>query len=440
MKYGGPVLSVERKITSWSRFLTLNSRVFLPETAGELTEQVRSIKTWIPYGNGRAYNCSPLSNKVISSERLNRFVKFDEERGELSVEAGVSIGEILQFSVPRGWFLPVVPGTKYVTAGGAVAADIHGKNHHHVGSISNWVKEIKLLLPTGEEITCSHRENTDLFRATCGGMGLTGFIREVTFKLVKINGSLVEVDLIKGSCLEESLELFKEYASYPFVVSWLDCISRGKSSGRSLLMAGKFVESELFYKEPGKFNIKFNVPIVSKWTIKAFNTAYYHRFSGKKKRTLQSIDSFFFPLDAILNWNRLYGKKGPLQYQFVVPENEGRTVIRETLKLIREIDEFPFLVVLKLLGEGNSNMLSFPERGYTLAMDFRFNPKTVELFYKIDEIVHHHGGRIYLAKNPFISKGYLEKGYPHLEEFYHIREKFGLKGRVESILSRRIGI
>ena len=437
------VQMAKEKLTAWSRYPVVKVETATPRDLESLKKTFENFEQFVAYGCGRSYGDAPLGPQVVKTERLRFFSHFDEATGELIAEAGVTLEEIIKHFLPRGWFLPVTPGTKFVTLGGAVAADVHGKNHHRDGSFSRWVTGLKLLMPDGREVFCSPDQNEELFRATCGGMGLTGFIFEVRLKLRRVPSSYIRETIIKCRSLEESLAVFEEHEDAPYSVSWLDCTASGKEFGRSLLMLGDhFPSGGLHLAKEGSLNFPLDAPTftLNPYSIRLFNTLYYSRVRGKVLGRTVLYEEFFYPLDRIQNWNRLYGKNGFLQYQFVVPKEAGRKAIKEVLHQIRDTGEAPFLSVLKLLGKGNDYYLSFPMEGYILALDFKLTPRLFTLLQLLDEIVHYYGGRIYLAKDARLSRPYLEQGYPKLKDFIALREKWGLKGRIESFLSKRLGI
>ena len=430
-------------ITTWSKFPIIKGELIEPSSLEEVIAYLRSKPYFISYGCGRSYGDAPLGKFILKTKRFRFFHHFDPKTGELIAEAGVTLEEIIKHFLPQGWFLPVTPGTKFISLGGAVAADVHGKNHHLDGSFCNWVSGIWLLLPDGREIFCSPTENSDWFQMTCGGMGLTGLITKVRLHLRVVKSSFIKETIIKCESLEESLEAFESYSQTLYSVAWLDCTSGGKNFGRSLLMLGHHSEDgglQLYSRKA--FSLPINVPsfLLNSFSIKLFNDIYYSKTKQKITKQKVSYEQFFYPLDKIHHWNRIYGKNGFLQYQFVIPKSEAKVAIKEILSTIKEYSEAPFLTVLKLLGPGNNFPLSFPQEGYTLALDFKLTPRIFSLFRRLDEIVHDKGGRIYLAKDARLSPKSLRKGYPNLEEFIKFRYKYNLIKKIKSCLSERLEI
>ncbi len=426
------------KITSWGKYPSIDAKLITPPTPKSLSKQ----QTGISRGLGRSYGDSALAKNIIVSERLNHFISFDNETGLLCCEAGVSLHDILTTLVTKGWFLPVTPGTKFVTVGGAIASDVHGKNHHLEGSFSDHVTSLTLII-NGNEITCSREDNPDLFYATCGGMGLTGIITEATFKLKPIKSAYINQKVVKAKNLETALALFEQYKEATYSVAWIDCLATGDDLGRSLLMFGEHAEKgRLTTHKDGLLNMPCDMPsfLLNQYTIQAFNSAYYNKQLKEEVNNTVHYDPFFYPLDGIHNWNRMYGSNGFTQYQFVIPKEAGKEGLTEILAAIAESKQGSFLAVLKVLGEGNNNHLSFPMQGYTLALDFKINDKLFELLDRLDVIVKKYQGRLYLAKDARMSEQMFKAGYPQWQEFQKIRKKYAADKLYNSLQSTRIGL
>lgn len=431
---------IYKKSFSWGKFPKVNSNYFdfdINRKSIELTNDV------IPFGNGRSYGDSCISENIIGLKRWNHFLSFDRESGILIIQSGVLLSEIIEVIVPKGWFLKVNPGTKLITVGGAIASDIHGKNHHIEGCFSECVNWFSLLLPSGEILKCSRKENEEMFYSTCGGMGLTGIILEAEIQLKSINSIYINQKITKTKNLKETFEVFESIKNEPYSVAWIDCLSKGDRIGRSLIMSGDFDDDgNLTYYPKKRLNIPFNFPSFSlnTLTVKIFNFLYYNRVFKKISFQKVEFDSFFFPLDSIRNWNRIYGKKGFTQYQFILPKQESFEGLKSILNEISNSGKGSFLAVLKLYGKENRNYLSFPLEGYSLALDFKIENGLFELFEKLDEIVLNHKGRIYLSKDVRVSKEVFEKGYPQINKFREIRKKYKLNEVFSSFQSKRVGI
>lgn len=417
----------------------------------------------IARGLGRSYGDASLGDRVFNDLPRNRFLAFDEKTGLLTCEAGVSLKEILDIFVPRGWFLPVTPGTKFVTVGGAVASDVHGKNHHVAGSFCRHVTRMRLLMADGSIKECSPTKNADLFRATAGGMGLTGLILDVSFYMKKIETSLIKQVSYRARNLDEMFDLINKYEDSTYTVSWMDCLSRGASRGRGFLITGEHatladVAGTAHEKDPLRLprklplTVPFTLPsfVLNSFTVQAFNMAVYGSHFASKKEGLVDYDSFFYPLDYIHHWNRIYGRAGFLQYQFVLPDD---TAYEGMVRILDEISSNrlgSFLVVFKKCGDPMSIPqagkrgkpphfpLSFPLSGYSLAMDFAIKPGMMDFLDRLDEIVLEFGGRLYLTKDARLKADMLRRMYPAVKDFLSIRKKVDPRGRFQSLLSQRL--
>jgi FAD/FMN-containing dehydrogenase len=421
----------------------INNSVFKFDKIETLRQIVSRYHNLIPYGNGRSYGDSALSTNIINVKPHDYFIDFDERNGLLHVQAGVLLSDILGSFVPRGWFLRITPGTKLITVGGAIASDVHGKNHHVEGCFSECVEEIEMMLANGEIITCSKAVEPELFKATCGGQGLTGIILSARIYLKKINSKYIDQTIIKTRNLKETFEAFEEYKTSPYSVAWIDCLAKKEDTGRCLLMIGDFRDDgKLDYVNKCKLNIPFNFPTsaLNNWSVRAFNWLYYRKVKGKVTRQKVDIDSFFYPLDAISNWNRIYGKHGFTQYQFILPIEHSYEGLKEILGIISDSGKGSFLAVLKLYGDANDNYLSFPMKGYSLALDFRIEKGLFELFNRLDKVVVKYNGRIYLAKDVRVSKEVFEKGYPQIDTFRKFRKENRMDIKFQSLQSKRVGI
>lgn len=427
-------------VQSWGGFPKINSRRLSPRTYSDCISAIG--ESLIPRGAGRSYGDSALSSTVLCTQLLDRFIEFDQDKGTLTAQSGVTLHEILEITVPRGWFLHVTPGTSAVTLGGAVAADVHGKNHHHCGTFSQYVYSIRLLIGTGDVLICSPSENEDLFQATCGGMGLTGIILSVTLQLQKISSSLIQQTTYKLNGLEEICEKFSDFHKSTYSVAWLDGTTGGSNSGRGLLMLGEHSENgPLNYQNKSAISIPFCAPkrLLNKQSIGIFNSVYFHK-NSKAENLQTSLSSYFYPLDAIENWNRLYGSAGFIQYQCVVPETAAINGIKLIFDAVYRYGFNPFLSVVKKLGPENHNPLSFPMTGYTLSVDIQVSEGLRNLVSYLDHLVIELGGRVYLAKDALLKEDSFKRMYPKWQHFEAIREKYGAFGRFSSAQSIRLGL
>jgi len=412
---------------SWGRYPRVKQEVHhLHWLHDELP--VRNGTTLLPYGQGRSYGdcCLNDGGIVLSTSKLDRLISFDVEKGILRCEAGVTIEEIIKFSIPRGWFLPVSPGTKYVSIGGAVANDVHGKNHHCDGTFGRHVLSFELLRSDGERLICSPKQNSELFSATIAGLGLTGLILWVEFQLKPVEGSYIDTESIKFSNLSEFFEISSDSdKDYEYTVAWLDCVAAGDMLGRGIFMRGSHsadTRADLPRKPlGGLIGVPFDAPgfILNKWTVKAFNILYYNKQREKFIKKKQHFDPFFYPLDSVSHWNRIYGKRGFFQFQCVVSSKDDNKATREIITSVVESGRASFLAVMKEFGDIESpGMISFPREGVTLCLDFpNHGQKTLKLMADLDGLVREHSGAMYPAKDACMLPESFCMYYPRWKEF-----------------------
>ena len=426
---------------SWGMYPKIKSKNLKFTNPDELKTILQNDDDYIPYGNGRSYGDSAINHNQIYTKPYNYFLDFDEKNGILHTQSGVLLSEIIEAFVPRGWFLKVTPGTKLITVGGAIASDVHGKNHHTEGCFSSCVKEFNIMLPSGE--VKNVQKDDEFFRATCGGMGLTGVILDAKIELKKINSRYINQTTIKTKNLKETFDAFERYKDMPYSVAWIDCLASGEDIGKCLLMVGDFADDgDLEYKVKKRLNIPFNFPsfTLNKFSVKAFNWLYYNKAKDGVSYQKVDIDSFFYPLDSIKNWNRIYGSNGFTQYQFILPLKNSYDGLQEILTTISNSGKGSFLAVLKLYGKENDNYLSFPLEGYSLALDFKIESGIFELLDKLDDIVLKYSGRIYLTKDVRVSKDTFEQGYSKIDKFREFRRAYSMDKKFNSLQSKRVGI
>jgi FAD/FMN-containing dehydrogenase len=411
---------------SWGHNCRASHRgVFRPAWLDELGRFDHADAPVLAYGMGRSYGDTCLNDGgyLIDTRGLDHVLRFDAETGLMRCSAGVSLAGILQVAVPRGWFLPVTPGTKFVTIAGAVANDVHGKNHHRAGTLGSHITRFELLRSDGTRLLCSPGENPQWFAATIAGLGLTGIILWVELQLKKIASSRMIVDTLAFHSLEEFLALTRESeeAGFEYTVAWIDCLSG--LDARGLFYRGNHAPAgELTAASEGRGGprVPFAFPelALNRLTVKAFNTLYYAVKSRQKPGAQLHYDPFFYPLDAVGDWNRIYGRRGLMQYQCVVPEAEA-LAFQEILSVISDSGQGSFLGVIKKFGAvASPGLLSFPRPGLTLALDFPVRgARTLRLFDHLDQIVLNAGGALYPAKDARMSRHLFEASYPRLEEF-----------------------
>ncbi len=438
-------------LTGWGRYPLSESDVYRPDKIAELQAVVTADSTsLIARGAGRAYGDAALNdqNRVVDLTRLNRMLSFDAATGLLRCESGVTIAELIDVFLPRGFFPPVTPGTRFVTLGGSVAADVHGKNHHRDSSLASHVTSFDLMIASGEVLRCSREENSDLFWATVGGMGLTGVILELELRMQRVESAYLDGELIRVSNIDAAIEAFERTdAQYRYSVAWIDCNSVKSALGRSILNVGNFATLEQLPRNLAQDPLNtipklsplvpFDLPAVNSLTVRAFNKINYAIHHEKAAHTIFDWDSFFYPLDSIRNWPRIYGKRGFVQYQCVWPPDESRAGLVEVLEEITRSRRGSFLAVLKKFG-AQDGLLSFPMPGYTLALDFPVTDGLLEFLDTLDAMVLKRGGRVYLAKDARMSPETFRAMYPNLAKWQAAKAIADPDNRFSSSLSRRL--
>ncbi|WP_144280818.1 FAD-binding oxidoreductase [Chryseobacterium echinoideorum] len=398
-----------QKVSNWGNFPVVEKEMKSEDSFRKIREFIHNHNEVIARGNGRCYGDASLGENIFSTSKLNKFISFDRLNGIIECESGVLLSDVLEISVPQGYFLMVTPGTKFITIGGAIASDVHGKGIH---CFSECLIEFSLMNESGDILKCSREENSEKFWATIGGMGLTGIILSAKFRLKKIETAYIRQESIKAKNLDEIFELFEECESWTYNVAWIDCLQKGENIGRSVLQRGEFaLKSELPEKlkhKPLRLKntklpaVPFYFPgfVLNNLTVKIFNFLIYNKQKNKIVKDIISYESFFYPLDIIEDWNKIYGKSGFIQYQMVIPKEKGKEGMRRILETIANSGNGSFLAVLKFIGKNNPMAYnSFPFEGYTLALDFKVNTKLKKLVTQLDDIVEEFGGRIYLAKD-----------------------------------------
>jgi decaprenylphospho-beta-D-ribofuranose 2-oxidase len=440
-------------LTGWGRIAPSTATLAEPPTAQAAAELLGGAGNgaMIARGFGRSYNNAAQSagGTVISTARLNRIVGLDPETGIVTAQAGVSLEDLMVAGLPHGWFVPVSPGTRKVSIGGAIAADVHGKNHHVAGSFASHVTGLDLITPGGEVRTIT--PDSELFWATAGGMGLTGFITQATIQLKRVGTSRVRVDTVRTADIDETMAVLGEHdKAYGYTVAWSDSTARGKALGRSVITSGDFASPGDLPagKQPFAFDprARLGVPdifppgLLNRYSITAANEVWYRKAPKSRTGEIQTIGQFFHPLDGIRNWNRVYGPGGFRQYQYVIPFG-AEDAVRRSFALISAAHAPSFVTVLKRFGAADPSPLSFPAPGWTLALDFPARTPGLEsLLDALDRLVVSRAGRVYLAKDSRVSAATLEQMYPRLEEFRKIRAELDPAGTLASDLSRRLGI
>lgn len=437
------------RLSGWGNYPRVEARCRRVRGAAQVLTAIAEEPSLIARGNGRSYGDAAINQQATLEMRpSDRILAFDQAGGVLTCEAGILLADIIETFLPRGWFIPVTPGTKFVTLGGMIAADVHGKNHHVAGSFGNHVLSLDLALADGTVVRCTRDENPELFAATCGGMGLTGIIVSASVRLIPVETTLIRQETLRANDLAEVMGQFEESSGSTYSVAWIDCLAQGGRLGRSILYRGEHaLAAEMsggrpalapIHKRTRRIPVDFPAFTLNRWSVKAFNELYYR--TNKAGTALIDYETFFYPLDAILDWNRIYGRPGFVQYQCVLPKASSRAGMTALLNRIAASGQGSFLAVLKLFGKGSDSPLSFPMEGYTLALDFRASPAVFSLLLELDAIVIDHGGRLYLAKDARMGASMLARGYPGLDSFRTLCQRIDPGGKFGSLQSQRLGL
>lgn len=448
---------VEREMAGWGRYPVVKGSVSRPESRAELVRALADVngRGVLAHGLGRSYGDTALlaDGRMIVTSRLDRMLAFDEESGWLTAEAGVSYADLLRVFVPRGFFPPVTPGTAFVTLGGALACDVHGKNHHVDGCISNHVRAFELLLASGEVVRVTRETHPDLFMATIGGLGLTGIILSVELKLRPIANPYIEMESVRVESLDHFFEVSRQSAGFTHTMGWIDCVTRGRGMGRGIFMRGRHAEpgaapsaglaTRLKELAHPLLMMPFDGPnwLLNQATIRAFNEVYFRRHPRGERAAIVPYEPFFYPLDAVRDWNRIYGRRGFLQYQMVLPPDPEHRAMRRILDAITRSGMGSFLAVIKEFGERANGWLSFPRHGVTLALDFpNHGAPLLELCERLDAITLDAGGRVYLGKDARLSRASFQRMYPEWQAWKAVRDAVDPRGLFRSAMGERLGL
>ncbi len=447
----------EQTLWGWGRHPRVQASCTRPERISEIHRALadRQGAPLLAHGLGRSYGDAALieGGRVILTRRLDRMLEFDESTGWLRCEAGVSIQDLVETFLPRGWFPPVVPGTWFVTLGGAIANDIHGKNHHVDGTICDHIRRVELLTASGEVVLCDAEHEPELFWATVGGLGLTGLILSLEIRLQAVAGPLIEMESVRVENLDHFFEVSAQSGDFTHTVSWIDCVKTGKAMGRGIFMRGRHAgpgvqaDPSVLGKVASAVSPILEVPIdapgwlMNNATMRLFNEAYFRKTPKGTTPAITHFEPFFFPLDFVGNWNRIYGERGMLQYQLVVPHDPQHAAVREVLNQITKAGMASFLAVIKEFGSGNHGGLSFPMPGVTLALDFPNSGERLHaLLDRLDDIVVAAGGRVYLGKDARLSMSHFRQMYPEWAAWKATRDAWDPERVFQSGLGRRLGL
>jgi decaprenylphospho-beta-D-ribofuranose 2-oxidase len=434
-----------KELSGWGRVLRATSPTARPERIADLERALADVgdDSLLAYGAGRSYGDAALNSmgRSIVMRRLDRFLDFDQASGRLVAEAGATFADVVAVFMPRGFIAPVAPGTGFATLGGGVANDVHGKNHHQAGSLAQHVEWLDLRLPGGELRRVEPRRDVGLFKATVGGVGLTGIVERLCLRLKPVPSNAVLVRTRRIRNLDAFLEAFiEERDRSEYVVGWIDALARGRELGRGVLEAASPSAEGVPRQRRKAWCVPVDLPgfALNPLSVRAFNSAYYARVPQQGREQRQSYERFLFPLDAVHDWNRFYGKRGFHQFQCVVPFEAGRAALVAMLELTSRAGRGSFLAVLKALGPAGTGYLSFPQPGYTLALDFPNARGASELIDRLQQIACDHGGRVYLAKDSNLRPEDLRLMYPELAKFQEVLAEIDPHGRMQSDLARRL--
>ncbi|AKS45302.1 decaprenylphospho-beta-D-ribofuranose 2-oxidase [Octadecabacter temperatus] len=422
----------DQTYSGWGRALSAKGDIAIPDTAEALRNDGPAI------GNRRSYGDAPLNSggKAIDMTKLDRIISFDRETGLLTVQAGITLGELTRVFAPQGWMPAVVPGTGFATVGGAIAMDVHGKNHHHAGSFCQHVTAITLIQDKPRKIT---PKTGALWLATCGGLGQTGLIAQATLQLVRTRGDMMLVTEQRASDWDEHLSLL-DNSQAPYTVGWIDATATGEDLGRGIVEEGETCKG-LRPTARGTKKVPFNAPhwALSSPIVKLFNAAYYRRVPKIGRTVVRTVQDFFFPLDKIHDWNKLYGKRGFHQFQCVVPLDQSEA-LRTIMQTIATSGLASPLAVLKRMGEGREGYLSFPMEGYTLAVDFPNRPAARALIKRLEAATLNAGGRLYLAKDALSTGAAIKSMYPEHSNWARAVAKADPEGQLQTDMTRRLDL
>ena len=446
-----PTDRLPTELAGWGHHPVVEGPVIEPSRLAELTRQVREADVVGARGQGRSYGDSALpasDGLTVQTRWFDRWRSFDPEQGVVHVEAGVSIRALVEGVLPRGWFVPVTPGTQQVTVGGAVASDVHGKNHHADGSFGEHVLSLGLVLADGRYVRCSASDEPDLFWATIGGMGLTGLIVDVELQLRPVETAWIRERAIRCKDWSAMLEAFAANAGATYSVAWLD-ISGGRRPGRGVLLLGEHAtKSSLGDRRDDVLQLdrrrRLAVPrrpplnLLNSLSVKLFNQAFY-LVNGSKEHDVH-YGKYFYPLDAVVGWNRLYGPDGFLQYQLVVPESGGAALLERVFDEVKRYGRSSFLSVLKRMGPASAGPLSFSVEGWTLTMDFPRRPELFPFLDRLDALVLEAGGRVYLTKDARLPAATFRQMYPRYEDWLAVKRHVDPTAKFRSAQSHRLGI
>ena len=431
-------------ISGWGNNLQVKSNTLYPKNINEIIGIIKDYKSKgiLVRGMGRSYGDVALNENIISLKFFKKILELDEKKGLLKCSSNATISEINDLIISKGWFLNITPGSKFVTVGGAIANDVHGKNHHKDGSFSDYIEEFDIIKENGQMVSCSNKMNSEMFHATCGGLGLTGIITSVKIKLLKINSKNIDVKIVKTNNFEQTIQKLNDLKDYKYLVAWTDTLSK-KNNGRSIIFCGEHSnDGDLNYKKQKSFKIPalFGSFLLNSICVKIFNLFYY-LFHKNNHQLKKDINNFFYPLDTVNGWNKLYGKDGFTQVQILIKQNKNnKNLLEEIINYFREKGFYSYLTTLKEYGEGNSNLLSFGEKGLSITLDIALGSNFSDVYRNFEKKFSNEYIKIYLAKDSFMSKTFFKNTYSNLNNFIEFQKKVNPKSTFKSKLSKRLGL
>jgi decaprenylphospho-beta-D-ribofuranose 2-oxidase len=431
-------------INGWGKYSKYKTRIYKPQNISLIKKKLKNspTDTFICRGLGRSYGDSSINDKIIDLTNIKRKFQISKKKREIKCTSNLSIKELLPILLKQNFFFKVTPGTQYVTVGGAIASDIHGKNHHIDGSFCDYVNEIEIMLANGKIIKCSRTKNQELFFSTCGGMGLTGIILSAKIQLLKVPSNFIKETIIKSNSLKETVSLFEKFNHKKYIVSWIDSCGKKHNLGRGIVYIGEHtkVKSENFSKHRS-FNLSFEFPnfFLNNFTLKILNKIFFFK-SLKFKERIVEIKKYFYPLDNINNWNKIYGKSGFVQIQILVSKDNIIKNLKRILLFFQKKKQVSFVTTLKKMGKKNNNLLSFPQEGYTITFDIKNNTHLKTFYSDLEKILIKINAKIYLTKDTLMSQNYFEKTYLNKNKFIKNKKIYDPKFKFRSYQSKRLGI
>ena len=431
-------------INGWGRYGIYKTKLYKPKTISTIKKKLNnsSIDTFICRGLGRSYGDSSINNKIINLSNFKKKFKISKKKKEIECTSNFSIKEILPILLKENFFLNVTPGTQYVTIGGAIASDIHGKNHHKDGSFCDYVNEIKILLANGKIIKCTKTKNQKLFFSTCGGMGLTGIILSAKIQLLKVPSNFIKETIIKSTSLLETLSYFKKYNHKKYLACWIDTNAKNKNLGRGIVYIGEHAKHKnKNYVKHSSLKIPFDFPslFLNNFFLKLLSKIYFLKNLKFKERIID-LKKYFYPLDNIENWNKIYGKMGFVQIQILLSNQNPVANLRKIILFFQQKNQISFFSTLKKMGKKNKNLLSFPENGYTITFDIKNNSNLKTFYNELEKILIKMNAKIYLTKDALMTKEYFQKTYLNINKFIRYKKIYDPKCKFTSYQSKRLGI